>query len=119
MGLWLVENQFVCYNLEDPFMPPDGIGRGCIPAGVYPVTITFSNRFQRPLMLVNRVPGRSGIRVHPGNRGADTIGCSLPGMRRTTDEVLDSVTALALLQPRVQLALDAQQDVWLSVENLF
>lgn len=42
-----------------------------IPAGEYPVQWSMSPRFKREMYLVQGVPGRSGIRIHPGNLAGD------------------------------------------------
>ena len=39
-----------------------------IPAGTYPVRVTWSPKFKRMLPLVMDVPGRSGIRFHRGTK---------------------------------------------------
>ena len=39
----------------------------CVPAGTYLCIFTHSSRFGRRLYLLDRVRGRSGIRVHPAN----------------------------------------------------
>ena len=48
-----------------------------IPAGTYPVSVTFSPRFKRMLPLIGSVPGRSGIRFHRGTRPEHSKGCIL------------------------------------------
>lgn len=45
----------------------------CIPAGVYSVACTFSNRFQRHTYEIFGVPGRYGIRIHPANFMGDRL----------------------------------------------
>lgn len=45
--------------------------RSCIPAGLYKVLWTHSPAFGRMMHLVNNVPGRSGIRIHPANLMGD------------------------------------------------
>lgn len=50
-----------------------------IPTGFYPVRLTMSPRFGEILPLIDRVIGRSGIRIHPGNTAADSAGCVLVG----------------------------------------
>ena len=48
-----------------------------IPPGTYPLTVTYSPRFKRLMPLVSAVPGRSGIRFHPGTRPEHSKGCIL------------------------------------------
>lgn len=56
-----------------------------IPCGTYPLTVTYSPRFRRPLPLVCNVVGapddphrpRVGIRFHPGTRPEHSQGCIL------------------------------------------
>ena len=48
-----------------------------IPAGTYPVAVTWSPKFKRMLPIVLNVPGRSGIRVHRGTRPEHSRGCIL------------------------------------------
>lgn len=43
----------------------------CVPAATYRCLFTHSPRFGRHLYLVDRVPSRSGIRVHPANLMGD------------------------------------------------
>ena len=48
-----------------------------IPAGTYPIAVTWSPKFKRMLPLVLNVKGRSGIRVHRGTRPEHSRGCIL------------------------------------------
>ena len=48
-----------------------------IPAGTYPIAVTWSPKFKRMLPIVLNVPGRSGIRVHRGTRPEHSRGCIL------------------------------------------
>lgn len=48
-----------------------------IPDGTYPVSITYSPRFQKNLPLIDKVPGRSGIRIHTGTQPEHSQGCVL------------------------------------------
>ena len=47
----------------------------CIPAGIYEVVKTYSNRFDRMLYLVKNVPKRAGIRLHSANYSKQLNGC--------------------------------------------
>lgn len=84
-------------------------GVSCIPAGVYPMRWTMSNRFKRMMWEIQGVPDRAGIRVHSGNYAGDKLsdsdGCLLPcqqwadingdgiidgtGSRKALDELLE------------------------------
>ena len=48
-----------------------------IPVGTYPVLVTYSPRFQKNLPLIDKVPGRSGIRIHTGTKPEHSKGCVL------------------------------------------
>ena len=48
-----------------------------IPAGTYPIAVTWSPKFKRMLPILLNVPGRSGIRVHRGTKPEHSRGCSL------------------------------------------
>jgi hypothetical protein len=92
--LWEGEHQ--CFILE-------GV-KTAIPAGRYEIRLTHSNRFERTLPILCDVPGRQGIRLHPGNKPVDTLGCLLPGTDKAEGKVLQSVVAFDVLFARLQLA---------------
>ena len=48
-----------------------------IPAGTYPIAVTWSPKFKRMLPILLNVPGRSGIRVHRGTKPEHSRGCIL------------------------------------------
>lgn len=52
-----------------------------IPDGTYPVSATFSPKFQKNLPLIDKVPKRSGIRIHTGSRPEHSQGCVLVNAR--------------------------------------
>lgn len=90
-------------------------GITAIPSGRYRVTITFSQRFQRPLPLLNDVPGYSGVRIHPGNTDKDTEGCLLPGLSCGANRVNNSRDAFDQLFELIGNAIDAGEEVWIEV----
>jgi len=93
-GVLFVDGRFQCHTLEDVVrVGPKVAGQTAIPAGVYPVTITHSPRFNRRLPLVEGVPGFIGIRFHVGNTASDTEGCILPGTGRNALGVTQSTLA--------------------------
>jgi hypothetical protein len=76
------DGTYICDTLEPA---------NCIPCDEYSLTLEVSPKFQRYLIHVNNVPGRTGILIHPGNTPADTAGCILPGKNSIVGEVTDSV----------------------------
>lgn len=111
-----------CWVVEDRYRPEweaKKQGETAIPYGGYPVTITFSNRFQCRMPLVSDVPNFTGIRIHPGNTSKDTEGCLLPGYDRTPTGVGRSRDAYIALFNKIDGALSRRDSVWLSIEGPF
>lgn len=87
LGSLFIDDKFQCFTLEDivrevPELPVEEWkikDQTAIPKGIYPVKLTFSNRFQCDMPQVIGVPGFVGIRIHPGNTNEDTSGCILVG----------------------------------------
>lgn len=100
-GEMSLDDQFYCYTLERPEVQ--------IPVGTYSIEITFSPRFNRPLPLLDSVPGRTDIRIHAGNWPRDTEGCILVGLQKGTDMILQSRLALDPLVIKIQAALDKKE----------
>lgn len=48
-----------------------------IPAGTYPLRLTWSPRFKKPMPLIDEVPEREGIRIHMGTKPEHSQGCIL------------------------------------------
>jgi hypothetical protein len=51
-----------------------------IPAGTYPLRMTFSPKFRKNLPLIDQVPDRQGIRIHRGTIPEHSTGCVLVDM---------------------------------------
>jgi hypothetical protein len=84
-----------CETLEDTDRRMEDGGakvaaKTCIPRGLYPVTLDYSQRFQQVMPHVLDVDGFAGIRIHPGNTEADTEGCILVGRSRGIDRITQS-----------------------------
>lgn len=109
IGSLEVDGEFECWILENPIYQ--------IPAGSYSVQITFSQRFQKPLPLIEGIPGRSGIRIHPGNSPGDSLGCLLPGTSHDAEHVWNSRLAFNLLFKRLKEALDSGATVRLTIAD--
>lgn len=114
IGRLAVDGVFICYTLEPaedrPLHP-------AIPQGRYRVEITMSRRFGRRLPIIIGVAGRTGIRIHPGNRDDDTEGCILLGMSRQGVEVLQSRVACEMFQSKIALPLAKGDPVILTIVN--
>ena len=59
-----------------------------IPALWYTVAVTRSPRFKRLLPIVERVPGRTGIRFHVGTKPQHSSGCILVPSRAIEEELV-------------------------------
>lgn len=68
-----------CFTLEDPYHEEKIKGDTRIPAGEYKLSVTYSNRFKKPLPLLHDVPNFAGVRIHGGNNKTHTQGCILVG----------------------------------------
>jgi hypothetical protein len=97
IGELSVNGQFECYTLEDKTRPEKIAGKTAIPAGRYEVVINFSQRFQRQLPLLLKVPNFEGIRIHPGNTAANTEGCILVGETKSGNFIGQSRVAFERL----------------------
>ena len=74
-------------------------GQTAIPSGTYEVKMTYSNRFHSRAWgkkydgkipeLIN-VKGFGGVRIHPGNKASDTLGCILVGKNSAVGMVTNS-----------------------------
>ena len=91
-------------------------GQTAIPCGRYRVTVTFSQRFQRPMPLLHDVPGFDGVRIHGGNTEGDTHGCPLLGAVRTDTGIRSCAPVNERLMAHLELAEDKGEEVWLTVE---
>ena len=60
-----------------------------IPAGTYPLRLTWSPRFRKDMPLIDEVPEREGIRIHMGTRPEHSTGCVL-----VSAEALDNLKVL-------------------------
>lgn len=102
----------ICYTLEDKVREVEGQpvsqwkvqNETAIPRGTYKVSITFSNRFQTRLPLLDNVDGYQGVRIHSGNSSKDTEGCILVGQTwdGKSDWIGSSKIALSVLLPKIE-----------------
>jgi hypothetical protein len=123
IGTLYVNGKTECFTLEDVRREVKGRpveewkvpGATAIPAGVYNVVVTPSNRFKRDLPLLENVPGFQGIRIHPGNTSEDTEGCLLVGMAKGPDFVSESRRAFEQLFTKIKESLGCGEKVTIEV----
>jgi hypothetical protein len=120
-----VDNKFECFVLEDTDRYLEKgfkkvYGETAIPIGEYEITMTFSQRFQQMMPLINGVPQFEGIRIHPGNDEKATHGCLLVGNVRSSGKykLLDSKSAYIKLKAKIQAAIDKKEKVMLRIVRL-
>jgi hypothetical protein len=125
--LFLESGAHFCHTLEDQVRVDDPsteedegekvYGKTAIPAGRYKITITFSPKFQKDMLLVNEVPGFTGIRIHSGNDAEDTLGCILVGQVTDSDtRIHGGSVVLPQLFAMIKKALESDE-VWLTIRN--
>ena len=138
IGRLFIDGVYFCDTLEDADrglsadMPIEVIqrrkvyGETAIPTGAYDVLFTYSPKFAgkkwaKPyngrLPLVNKVPGYSGVRLHPGNTSRDTLGCILPGRNKVVGEVRNSqATFEKLMENYLVPAFNRREKVRIVIE---
>ena len=90
-----VDDQFVCFGLEDEFREEKVVGETRIPAGDYRITLRTEGRFHerysrrfrefhRGMLHIRNVPNFKFILIHCGNTDEDTKGCLLVGSQAIT-----------------------------------
>jgi len=92
-------------------------GHTCIPYGRYEVLMTFSQRFQQIMPLVSNVPGYEGIRMHIGNKSADTLGCLLLGDydEKAVNFISNSTGNWTELMDILFRAVDREEKIWITI----
>ncbi len=91
IGRVFVDGKFFSFSMEDEVRTLNSIsdkvkGQTAIPYGRYEVIVSYSNRFDKNLPELLKVPYFDKIRIHGGNSEIDTEGCILVGAEISTDE---------------------------------
>jgi len=119
--------KFLAYTLEDEHRDKKVMHETRIPAGVYNITLQKAGRFHTKYkskfankgadwwqgsILVNDVPGFTGILWHIGNRQSATSGCLLLGLdQKEIDWVGSSTAAFERVYPIVRDAVMSGEEV--------
>ena len=112
IGRFFARGKLLFNSLEDKdrglvsFMAEETIkalkvpGKTAIPIGTYRLVLTVSEKFKTKAWAkkygglvpeIVGVPGYSGVRIHPGNKDADTEGCPLVGDNTAVGKLTNSV----------------------------
>jgi len=94
----LIMSGFECHTLERPWRDNQS-SISSIPAGKYNCYWTYSPRFKKRVYLVDGVPNRSGIRIHPANLYSQLNGCIALGEKLGQ---IEGKPAILLSQPAVR-----------------
>ena len=122
MGELWVNDVFFCHTIEDKVRAKAGLwnklkkvyAQTAIPYGVYPVMVTWSNRFKRPLTGVFSVPDFEGIRIHNGSTEKSSAGCIIVSHKKYEDGML--VNDKAAMNQLCVLVEDAQKKEKVTLE---
>jgi hypothetical protein len=109
--LW-IDSQFEAFTLEPSRTNPVHSGHPCIPAGEYPLEMTFSPHFQMITPEVMNVPGRTAIRIHPGCFPKDSLGCTLVAEKKGIDQLYQSRIAFDKLMTLFRHTLEPMTIVY-------
>lgn len=88
LGIWQSESYklwnevFQCKTLELPWKQ-NLKKESCIPNGVYPVILEYSEHFKQALWEIKQVPDRSEVKIHIANRASELLGCIAIGKEFT------------------------------------
>jgi hypothetical protein len=104
IGELSIDGVFVCYTLEDKVRDKKIYGITAIDYGEYEVIISYSNRFKQFMPLLLKVPNFEGIRIHSGNKSADTEGCILVGSSKSLNFVGNSRVTYRSLFAKMKIA---------------
>jgi hypothetical protein len=107
------------FSLED-VARPDGVKIPkitAIPAGTYPVTIDYSQRFMKMMPHVLDVPLFSGVRIHKGNSSADVEGCIAVGLNKTEDLIYDCTGVFDFIFKKIEEAIAEKRQVNIMILN--
>lgn len=116
LGVLFVDGECECFSLEDQVRHAAKVpGATAIPAGRYPVRITWSPKFQRDMPEICDVPDFEGIRIHPGNSAEDTEGCVLVGTDVSdAQHIINSRVAFDRLFAKLRAA---EGEIWIDVRD--
>lgn len=137
IGVLLVNGERFCETLEDrdrgltSTMPVGKInqikvyGETAIPTGRYRVVLSVSPKFKNKTWAkkygglvpeILNVKGYDGVRIHPGTKAQDTLGCPLVGRNKVVGGLVDSQkTYYALMDNYLMPAHKAGEEITIEI----
>ena len=124
--------EFLAFTMEDQPNEPKIKGETRIPAGRYKIELRteggmhgrYSKKFSwhRGMLWLQDVPDFTWVYIHYGNYEKDTDGCILVGDGAQSNAledgmVMSSVSAYTRIYERIMQAMDAGEEVWITVED--
>ena len=116
-GILTLDDHHVCYTIELPWRD-NRKGLSCIPKGKYSLETRWSPHHGNHL-LVEKVPGRTCILLHPANDALTQLkGCIAPVSQLTgIGKGVHSKEAFIELRDLVYNAIHAGERVWLIIHS--
>ena len=128
-----INDEFVCYVLEDSVRDEKIAGSTAIPAGRYKLAFNrygamngrykrWFPEFHRGMIELTGIPNFSYVYIHMGNNFGDTAGCLLVGKqlkyfkREHEYEIRKSRAAYVALYQRLAKAME-EEEVYLTIER--
>lgn len=115
VGKLYIDDNYFCDTIEDTVRNLEKeqkvYGKTAIPAGVYAIELSMSQRFKRVLPAILNVPHFTGIRIHSGNTAEDSHGCILVG--KNTEK--GKVTSSRLYEQDLVKRLQGQKNITIEV----
>jgi hypothetical protein len=89
-----------------------------IKADTYPLRYTWSPRFKQETLHIMGVNSRTGIRIHPANRGSDLQGCIGVGLCNHSDEIPNMIHSSRLSTQILEGLLWKDQNHQITIKDI-
>jgi len=89
----------------------------CIPEGTYPVITYKSPHNKREVPLLENVPGRSMIEIHPANHTSELLGCIAPGLNDFKGGVILSTIHFNRIMTLVKGAIADNEKIFITLQK--
>lgn len=127
-GRLYINDELVCYTLEDKTRPVKIKKETCIPEGTYEIKLRtegshharYSTKFpsiHKGMLHLQDVPNFQYILIHIGNDIQDTEGCILVGEGITDGRLYQSTIAYEKIYPTIATALECGEEVLITIEE--